>query len=104
MAAEITAQRSDEAENILLRRRCDDLVQKLARALEIAGDLYRYLPLNRGDLGIEKLRERLDTAIRGAATHTVGVSGASTTMQSGGEPRRGQDLPDAALDPGSDPA
>ena len=32
-----------------------------------------------------------------AATQTVDISGASATMQAGGEPRRGQYLPDAAL-------
>jgi hypothetical protein len=31
-----------------------------------------------------------------AATQTVDISGASATMQAGGEPRRGQDLPDSA--------
>jgi len=42
----------------------------------------------------------LDARVRylqGVATQTVDVSGDSATMQAGGVPRRGQDLPDATL-------
>jgi len=35
--------------------------------------------------------------LQGVATQTVDISGASTTMQAGGVPRRGQYLPDATL-------
>jgi len=42
----------------------------------------------------------LDARVRylqGVATQTVDISGASATMQAGGMPFRGQDLPDATL-------
>ena len=42
----------------------------------------------------------LDARVRylqGMATQTVDISGASATMQDGGMPCRGQDLPDAIL-------